>query len=315
MSLIRRVSSILTYKKIITLPCPQQTNNYDCGVFAMYFLEEVFKYRKMCSSTCLEDGLSLNTNFDATVYRWKILCKVCNFLKPKSCDLLVSNDSPCSKNISYPSSKQITISKTSDISLGTKLKKSASMKPLKNVVRIFGDSHGRDSVDNLNRSELEKTTSGFIMPSAKFNPIVNNIKSGTRDLSNNDHVVIVGGANDVYCNQAGSFLKSMLSLLQVLNFTNVLISTIPIRYDLPEWSCVNEEIRKTNSRIKQYRGRMQNVKVIDLTDLKREHFTRHGLHLNWRGKKRMTDKIKTILDEKGNNTVIELQYDLSHRGN
>ncbi|XP_039291802.1 uncharacterized protein LOC120353148 [Nilaparvata lugens] len=62
MSLIRRVSSILTYKKIITLPCPQQTNNYDCGVFAMYFLEEVFKYRKMCSSTCLEDGLSLKVS-------------------------------------------------------------------------------------------------------------------------------------------------------------------------------------------------------------------------------------------------------------
>jgi predicted lactoylglutathione lyase len=57
-------------------------------------------------------------------------------------------------------------------------------------------------------------------------------------------------------------------------------------------SCVNEEIILFNSKLKKLSEQTVNLRVIDVTT-NREMFTKHGLHMNRRGKEQTAEKIAT----------------------
>jgi hypothetical protein len=85
---------------------------------------------------------------------------------------------------------------------------------------------------------------------------------------------------------------------------------VPHRYDLERKSCVNKEITVFNSKLKNLDERISNLRVIDVTT-DREMFTRHGLHMNQKGKEQTAVKIATevsILSQGNKSDPIVLQW-------
>jgi len=94
-------------------------------------------------------------------------------------------------------------------------------------------------------------------------------------------------------------MKYLLELVMNATHTNIILMSVPHRYDLMETSCVNHEIfnRKLHERLK----RLTKVEMIDVGN-HRTLYTRHGQHLNSKGKESMANKtastIKCVLNKK-----------------
>jgi len=75
----------------------------------------------------------------------------------------------------------------------------------------------------------------------------------------------------------------------------VLINS-PYRYDLIPESCVNNEVKTFNRQVKKSMKLQSNVKSLELT-LARLHFTSHGLHLNTKGKKVVSQNLALTVNQ------------------
>jgi len=84
------------------------------------------------------------------------------------------------------------------------------------------------------------------------------------------------------------------------NETNIIVMSVPHRHDLEANSCVNQEVNVYNKKLKQLLKSFDNACIIDV-DTDRDIFTKHGLHLNLKGKERMANTIvkaiKTTLNK------------------
>ena len=67
----------------------------------------------------------------------------------------------------------------------------------------------------------------------------------------------------------------------------------PLRHDLFPSSCVKNEVVSFNKRLKKRMVIYNNVKILD-TDLEREQFTKHGLHLNSSGRECIALKLAAV---------------------
>jgi hypothetical protein len=70
---------------------------------------------------------------------------------------------------------------------------------------------------------------------------------------------------------------------------------VPHRYDLANWSCVNNEVKTFNRRLEKVMKILKHVLVVKV-DLTREHITRHGLHMNTLGKEMITKQIVATIN-------------------
>ena len=59
--------------------------------------------------------------------------------------------------------------------------------------------------------------------------------------------------------------------------------SVPYRHDLDPNSCVNDEVKVYNRKLKKHLKVFGNSHVIEV-DSNRDLFTRHGLHMNSKGK-------------------------------
>jgi hypothetical protein len=104
-----------------------------------------------------------------------------------------------------------------------------------------------------------------------------------KHLMKNDATVFWGGANDVSKNNSQDGLKQITNFLKRNSHTNVIIISVPHRHDLPEWSCVNNEVKAFNRKLVKLMKPYKHTTVVKV-DLDRNFFTRQGLHMNSLGK-------------------------------
>jgi len=109
-------------------------------------------------------------------------------------------------------------------------------------------------------------------------------------LSQKDVVIVCGGANNINKNESVKGLKRVTQFVQHRRHMNVFLMNAPHRFDLEEASCVNKEIKSFNRKLTQIMKRYTHTEVIDM-GTEREHHTRHGLHMNKKGKEYITRKI------------------------
>ena len=81
---------------------------------------------------------------------------------------------------------------------------------------------------------------------------------------------------------------------------------MPHRYDVADESCVNTEVKTFNRQVQKLMKTFKHVVTIK-TDINREHFTRHSLHMNFLGKELISTLIsiaikEIILQKKENDT-------------
>lgn len=164
---------------------------------------------------------------------------------------------------------------------------------------ICGDSHGRDLAFHLNRKRKSNNAFGFIKPGGCTKDVLTN-KNVT--LKENDIMVVVCGTNDVARNEANKALEGITQTIHQYSHTNIVLVDLPNRYDLVKWSCVNQEVRKTNMSLKELSQQYQNVTLVEASKAERHFHTRQGLHLNYRGKiwlaERISEQITKLTEPK-----------------
>lgn len=92
-------------------------------------------------------------------------------------------------------------------------------------------------------------------------------------------IILCGGSNDFGNNNSKVGLRNISHIVKNNKHTNFVLMGVSHRFDLPDTSCVNKEVGSFNNKLTKI------VKLLKLATLlkfeqKREHFTRHGMHLN-----------------------------------
>ena len=152
-------------------------------------------------------------------------------------------------------------------------------------VFVVADSHGKGMSEILSHELSDRFfVRGFVKPGAKMEEVLNSCNSALNDMTDKDYIVVIGGSNDASVNKASKAIKSLSVALDKINSGNVLVIDLPHRHDLLPSSCLNFEIEKTNGKMEKLTKVHSNTKIIHTKEIERKFFTRHGQHLNKRGK-------------------------------
>jgi hypothetical protein len=103
------------------------------------------------------------------------------------------------------------------------------------------------------------------------------------NLTKNDVVIFCGGANDVAKNNSITALRHIRNCINSNSRTNIILISVPHRYDLMQSTCVNNEIRSFNRKLMKTVRAFKHTSFLEMTS-DRNHFTKHDLHLNGLGK-------------------------------
>jgi hypothetical protein len=151
-------------------------------------------------------------------------------------------------------------------------------------VLIIRDSHTRGMAEELQHNLDKKfEVQGTVKPSCELSTILN---TGIKDITNlttKDMVVVWGGMRDVSRNEAIVGVSHIRKFVEKYNNTNVLEMELPDRCDLSASSCVNVQCKSFNRKLRKYMQPFKHASVVEIY-CNRDHYTRHGLHLNHKGK-------------------------------
>jgi hypothetical protein len=93
---------------------------------------------------------------------------------------------------------------------------------------------------SLSKNNVHTSVFGEVRPSAKIRDVLKNCDSNCSILGPQDHVVIMGGANDIAKKETKNCINALKRTLSALTSTNVVVLNIPTRHDL-----ITEPIYKT----------------------------------------------------------------------
>ena len=158
-----------------------------------------------------------------------------------------------------------------------KKKKAQRTKGLKKKVLLLSDSQGRHCAGLL-QEELgsDYQVSGLVKPGAPLREVLRDCSQLARDV---DVLVIQAGTNDLSPRGGVDIAPLRQQLARLPSSTRVILSGVPPRFDRPH---LNTMAMKYNEAFKTIDG-VSNFNPF--TNLNRSHYTRHGLHLNFRGKR------------------------------
>jgi hypothetical protein len=80
------------------------------------------------------------------------------------------------------------------------------------------------------------------------------------------------------------------------NHTNLVVMNVSHRHDLQINSCVNKEVKVFNRKLKKHSKVFAHLRLIEVIN-SRELYTRHGVHLNWKGTNYMVRRTVNIVKE------------------
>jgi hypothetical protein len=102
----------------------------------------------------------------------------------------------------------------------------------KSKLMFYSDSYGRDIPMSLSKINVVVSMFGEIRPGAKVKDVLKNCVRDCTALDPQDHVVIMGGANDISRIETKNGINTLKSTLSALTSTNVVVLNIPTRHDL-----------------------------------------------------------------------------------
>lgn len=157
-------------------------------------------------------------------------------------------------------------------------------KHIKHKIIIIGDSHVRGLSEKIgNCLDDSFSVLGISKPNAYIETITSSKHLKVENLTKEDSIIFFGGTRDISKNEAKNGLRSLKELTQRTTNTKLILLEAPHRYDLPPSSCVNNEVKLYNKRLQSFVTISDHVRVLK-THTERKQHTRHGLHLNNRGK-------------------------------
>ena len=101
--------------------------------------------------------------------------------------------------------------------------------------------------------------------------------------------------------------KTTMDFIKTNNHTNIILVTVPPRYDLMLSSCVNSEIKSFKTELKKMVKVYQHMSVLEM-DNDRKLLTNHSLHLSGQGQevlfKLIVSHTYSILEQKIDAPII-----------
>ncbi|PNF21874.1 hypothetical protein B7P43_G04390 [Cryptotermes secundus] len=172
----------------------------------------------------------------------------------------------------------------------------AKEKPRKHKVLLLGDSQLRGCADLLKQNlNKEFGVSGLVKSGAKTSDIL--ATNMEENMSEIDVIVVYAGTNDISKNSAKEGLSTIINFVRRNSHTNIMVMEVLRRHDLVDWSCVNKEVKSFNRHLAKRLKLYKHVSVIRV-NLNRQHFTRHGLHTNSKGKREMCQQVAELIQQK-----------------
>ena len=148
---------------------------------------------------------------------------------------------------------------------------------------------------------------GFVKPGGYIATQISSKIADINPLTENNLIIFWGDSNDVNKNNSQEGLKHLVHFMQSNSCTNIILMCVPPRHDLPEWSCVNNEIKVFNRKLSKIMKPYNHVSIVT-ADLDRKLFTRHGLYINNLGKEKIASKVSMIVKStfQKQNVIIHL---------
>jgi len=183
-------------------------------------------------------------------------------------------------------------------SLQTRVRKAQlkNTRVAKHKVLILGDSHARSVAPRLQYNfGKDYTASSYVKPGAQMKDITITAYEERKKMNSDDVLVLWGGSNDISKKSMRNTMTEVFELVKDSKETNIVLISAPHRHDLIPDSCVNKEVCKYNRFMKKLVKLYTNVKYLE-TDLERSHFTKHGFHLNSKGKDFLVQQLAIQMD-------------------
>lgn len=165
------------------------------------------------------------------------------------------------------------------------------LKKTDSKIVIVSDSHGRGLSEIINNHCAQNVeVCGLVNPGATSPKVFSTLNP--KLYSSKDFVILIGGSNNV-CSKtlASNFSDNLSSNLNRLKNTNVILCTLPYRYDLTVDDDIHEEVLTMNIHITNLATRHEHVKILDLYSISRHCHTKQGQHFNKRGKVAIANRI------------------------
>jgi hypothetical protein len=160
----------------------------------------------------------------------------------------------------------------------------------KRRVLVVSDSHGRE-MGPLISAALGRSHESTVIsrPGAGFNAVTSDVEQLADNFNFNDHVVVIGGTNDVVEHGSQTYRIDIKPILTLAERTNVIVAGIPFRYDKP---LMNGNVFSLNQWLVEKLKGKNNINMLNMTNFDMEDYTKHGLHLNRRtGKAKLRDML------------------------
>jgi lysophospholipase L1-like esterase len=167
-------------------------------------------------------------------------------------------------------------------------------------VFVVADSQGRRLQGLLQETLSDFWVTGDIHPGAPLHRIAESVCSlkAIKDCSKEDYVFVLGGTNNFSeyssTREIQIFRNCLENIIKECRSTNLIIASIPYRYDTSWDSVENRLIKQANEHTRNI-CRKHNVHFVDIWSLERKAHTRHGLHLSNFGKNILARKIVDIV--------------------
>lgn len=157
---------------------------------------------------------------------------------------------------------------------------------------IVADSHGRDLSGLVQRRTEEVRVQSFVRPGAGLYSVTHDIHTLTKNLSKKDHLLLVAGTNSVEKISTKRLTNDLFKIVNELNHTNVILASLPMRHDKPG---LDLKVSHINALIEEFIINTPSVKLLPLHNLPRHLHTHHGLHLNRKGKVKISSDIEQLI--------------------
>jgi len=189
--------------------------------------------------------------------------------------------------------------------------KQTGKKDRKKKVLILSSSQGRFCSNILQKKLGENyEVCGIVKPNARLTDVVDSAETLVRDFNENDCLIVMGGTNDIETNYSETIPEGIRKVLPLSKQTNIIFNSIPARFDRFDLKhhvdkanrIIHEEINKSNEK------KSSNIRLNFVNErLSRDCYTRHGLHLNFKGKSQLCDKLSAFVLDCLNKTNFLVQ--------
>ena len=149
-------------------------------------------------------------------------------------------------------------------------------------------------------------------PGSNTESLIETANSEVGKLTMNDFLIICSGTNDTDTNSSRNAFRNVTNFIKSINYTNIILISIPYRHDLLAYSHVNNNIKILKSKLLKLAKIFNHVNIIEPAN-NRLLFTKHGLHLNELGKELLSNQLAlhvllVLEEEQVNANPINLRW-------